>query len=75
VRRYLDAALTGPVIITRNGRDRNVLISAAAFETLVRGRVARRMEDLDDETLKTIAAAEVPPHFASLDKIDLGDPG
>ena len=75
VRRYLDAALTEPVIITRNDRDRNVLISAAAFETLVRGRVARRMEDLDDETLKAIAAAEVPPHFAYLDKIDLGDPG
>jgi len=75
VRRYLDAALTEPVIITRNGRDRNVLISAAAFETLVRGRVARSIEDLDDETLKAIAAAEVPPHFPYLDTIDLGDPG
>lgn len=73
--RYLDAALTAPVIIVRNGRDRNVLISAAAFETLVRGRVARRMEDLDDETLKAIAAAEAPPHFAYLDNIDLGDLG
>jgi prevent-host-death family protein len=72
VGRYQDAALTEPVIITRNGRDRNVLISAAAFETLVRGRVARRTEDLDDETLKAIDAAEVPAHFAYLDKIDLG---
>ena len=42
---------------------------AAAFETLVRGRIARRMEDLDDETLKAIAAAEVPAHFAYLDKM------
>jgi prevent-host-death family protein len=75
VGRYQDAALTEPVIITKNGRDKNVLISAAAFETLVRGRVARRMEDLDDETLKAIAAAEVPAHFAYLDKIDLGDLG
>ena len=66
VGRYQDAALTEPVIITKNGRDKNVL---------VRGRVARRMEDLDDETLKAIAAAEVPPHFAYLDKIDLGDLG
>ena len=73
--RCLDEALTEPVIITRNGRDRNVLISAAAFETLVRGRVARRIENLDDETLKAIAAAEVPPHFAYLDTIDLGDLG
>jgi prevent-host-death family protein len=72
VGRYQDASLTEPVIITKNGRDRNVLISAAAFETLVRGRVARRMEDLDDETLKAIAAAEVPAHFTYLDKIDLG---
>ena len=55
--------------------DRNPLVSAAAFETLVRGRVGRRMEDLDDETLKAIAAAEVPAHFAYLDKIDLGDLG
>jgi prevent-host-death family protein len=75
VGRYQDASLTEPVIITKNGRDRNVLISAAAFETLVRGRVARRMEDLDDETLKAIAAAEVPAHFAYLDKIDLDDRG
>jgi hypothetical protein len=52
--------------------DRNVLILASAFEALVRGRIARRMEDLDDETLKAIAAAEVPAHFAYLDKIDLG---
>ncbi len=49
-----------------------VLISAALFETLVRGRVARRMKDLDDETLKAIAAAEVPAHFAYLENLDLG---
>ena len=72
VGRYQDAALIEPVIITKNGRDKNVLISASAFETLIRGRVARRMEDLDDDTLKAIAAAEVPAHFAYLDNIDLG---
>ena len=71
VGRCLDEALTEPVIITKNGRDRNVLISASAFKTLVRGRIPRRMEDLDDETLQGIAAAEVPAHFACLDKIDL----
>lgn len=72
VGRYQDAALIEPIIITKNGRDKNVLISAAAFETLIRGRVARRMEDLDGDTLKAIAAAEVPAHFAYLDNIDLG---
>jgi prevent-host-death family protein len=56
VGRYQDAALTEPVIITENGRDKNVLISAAAFETLVKGRVSHRLEDLDDETLKAILA-------------------
>ncbi len=71
VGRYQDAALSEPVIITKNGRDKTVLISAAAFETLVKGRVARRVEDLDDETLKAIAAAEVPAHFAYLDSISL----
>jgi hypothetical protein len=30
------------------------------------------MEDLDDDTLKAITAAEVPAHFAYLDNIDLG---
>jgi prevent-host-death family protein len=71
VGRYQDAALVEPVIITKNGRDKNVLISAAAFEVLVKGRVARRAQDLDDETLKAIAAAEVPAEFAYLDNIDL----
>ncbi len=71
VGRYQDAALSEPVIITKNGRDRTVLISATAFETLVKGRVARRMEDLDDEALKAIAAAEVPAQFAYLDNIGL----
>jgi len=75
VGRCLDDALTEPVIITKNGRDRNVLISASAFKTLVRGRIPRCMEDLDDETLQGIAAAEVPAHFAYLDKIDLGGLG
>ena len=72
VGRYQDAAMSEPVIITKNGRNKNVLISAAAFETLIRGRVARRMEDLDDDTLKAIAAAEAPRRFAYLDNLDLG---
>jgi len=50
--------------------DRNVLIPASASEALVRGRIARRMEDLDEETLKALAAAEVPARFAYLDEID-----
>jgi prevent-host-death family protein len=71
VGRYQDAALVEPVIITRNGRPKTVLISATVFETLTKGRVAERMEDLDEETLEAIAKAEVPAQFAYLDEIDL----
>ena len=55
----------------QNGRAKTVLISAAAFETLVKGRVTPGMEDLDAETLKAIAAAEVPAQYAYLDNISL----
>jgi len=69
VGRYQDAALQTPVAITKNGRPHTVLMSAALFEVLVRGRIARPVEDLDDDTLKAIANSAVPPEFAALDKI------
>lgn len=71
VGRYQDASLVEPVVITKNGRNKNVLISAATFDVLVKGRVARRAEDLDDDTLKAIAEAAVPSEFAYLDNMDL----
>jgi hypothetical protein len=46
-----------------------VLMSAAMFEVLVRGGVARPVEDLDDDTLNAIANSAVAPEFAALDKI------
>jgi prevent-host-death family protein len=73
VGRYQDAALRGPVTITKNGRDHTVLVSAHLFEAALKGRIARRIEDLDDETIAAIAGAEVPAEFAALDdriKID-----
>jgi PHD/YefM family antitoxin component YafN of YafNO toxin-antitoxin module len=69
---YQKTALTEPVIITSYGRSQTVLISAAVFEVLSRGRVAERMEDLDDAELKDLAAAEVPAGYEHLDKLDLG---
>lgn len=68
---YQKTALTEPVIITSYGRSQTVLISAAVFEVLSRGRVAERMEDLDDAELKELAAAQVPPGYEHLDEIDL----
>jgi prevent-host-death family protein len=69
VGRYQDAALQGPVVITKHDRPHTVLVSAALFEVFSRGRVARRVEDLDDDTLKAIAEAEVPQAYAGLDSL------
>jgi prevent-host-death family protein len=66
--RYQDVALREPVTITKNGRDHTVLVSAHLFEAALKGRIARKIEDLDDETIAAIAGAEVPVEFAHLDE-------
>jgi prevent-host-death family protein len=67
VGRYQDMAMREPVTITKNGRNHTVLVSADFFETLTRGRVVRRVEDLDEATIKAIAEAQVPAEYAHLD--------
>jgi len=67
VGRFQDAAQRAPVAITKNGRTHTVLLSAAMFEVLVKGRVARTVEDLDDETLNAIAKSAVPSEYDELD--------
>jgi hypothetical protein len=57
------------VAITKNGRLHTVLMSAAFFEMVMKGRVARPVEDLDDDTLKAIANSAVSPEHAALDEI------
>ncbi len=69
VGRYQDAAMQKPVVITKHNRPHTVLVSAALFEVLTKGRVARPVEDLDDETLRAIANSEVSPEFAHLDDL------
>ncbi|AZO31390.1 MULTISPECIES: type II toxin-antitoxin system prevent-host-death family antitoxin [unclassified Mesorhizobium] len=69
VGRFQDAAQRAPVAITKNGRTHTVLLSAAMFEVLVKGRVARPVEELDDETLRAIAASAVPSQFDELDEM------
>jgi prevent-host-death family protein len=69
VGRYQDAAIREPVRITKNGRNHTVLVSADFFETVMKGRVARKVEDLDDATLEAIAQAEVPTSYAALDTL------
>ena len=67
--RYQDAALRAPVAITKNGRPHTVLLSASLFEAMLRGRVARRVEDLDADTLQAIANSEDAAEHANLDGI------
>lgn len=69
VGRYQDAAQLGPVAITKNGRTHTVLVSAAFFEMVIKGRVARPVEELDDDTLRAIATSAVPAEYAGLDKL------
>ena len=38
-------------------------------EVILKGRVARRVEDLDEATIKAIEAAEVPAEYAHLDDL------
>ena len=69
VGRYQDAALQAPVVITKHDRPHTVLISATLFEVVMKGRVARPVEDLDDDTLRAIAGASVPATHARLDEL------
>lgn len=65
-----DKALSEPVTITRNGRDRLVLMSAEAFErlSLYAPRV-RRSEDLTDQELAIIGEARVSSEHEHLNKL------
>jgi prevent-host-death family protein len=67
VGRYQDAALQAPVVITKHNRPHTVLMSAALFEIVIKGRIARRVEELDPDTLDAIARAEVPAGHEDLD--------
>lgn len=69
VGRYQDAAQLNPVAITKNGRVHTVLVSSTFFELLTKGRLSRKVEDLDDDTLAAIAKSAVSPEFAHLDDL------
>jgi prevent-host-death family protein len=66
--RYADIALTRPVTVTRNGRDRTVLISAEEYQRLKRrDRQVMGLADFDDTDLDAIARAEAPEAAAAFD--------
>lgn len=65
---YQDRALVEPVMVTRNGRERVVLISADEFKRLKRrDREVLRVEDLTEADAANIHAAEVPAGYSHLD--------
>ena len=63
-----DKALIEPVTITKNGRDRLVILSAAEYVRLKsRDRQVVRVEDFTDAELAQIAKVEVPQGHEHLD--------
>ncbi len=65
---YQDLALTKTVAITKNGRERTVLISAEEYSRLKRrDRRVLAAEELSDEEAAAVQSAQVPAEFAPLD--------
>ena len=59
VGRYQDAALSQPVVVTRNGRDRTVMISADEYHRLKkRAREVLRIEDFSDADIEAVRRTE-----------------
>ena len=68
VGRYSDIALTRPVTVTRNGRDRTVLLSAEEYHRLKRrDRDVMGLDDFSEADLALIRAANAPPDSAKFD--------
>jgi prevent-host-death family protein len=67
--RYQDEALVHPIAITRNGRERLVVISTEEYRRLRRrAREVLRAGDLTDAELEVIARTEMDPRHQHLDR-------
>jgi prevent-host-death family protein len=65
---YQDIALTKPVMITKNGRERTVLLSAQEYARLKRrDRRVIAAGDLSERQIEAIRKAQVPESFTDLD--------
>ncbi len=70
VGRYQDAALSQPVIVTRNGRDRTVMISAEEYLRLKkRDRRIYVTGELPEETLEAIRNSKMDPRHNHLNEL------
>jgi prevent-host-death family protein len=66
--RYQDTALTEPVSVTRNGRERLVVLSAAEYHRLKkRDRQVIGIEDFTEAEVQAVKNAEPPPEAAEFD--------
>lgn len=71
--RYQDVALTEPVAVTRNGRERIVVLSVDEYHRLKkRDRQVLGLEDFTEADLQAIRAAEPPPQAAAFDHEMIG---
>jgi prevent-host-death family protein len=65
---YEDRALAEPVTITKNGRERLVLLSVEEYQRLKRrDRRVFAVEEMTDEQIAAIEKAEMPPGHEHLD--------
>jgi prevent-host-death family protein len=64
----LDRSLSQPVLITKHGRPRNVVLSYDEYERLrARDRRAVRAEDLTDEDIAALEASEMGSGYEHFD--------
>jgi prevent-host-death family protein len=70
VGRYQDAALSQPVVVTRNGRDRTVMISVEEYQRLKRrDRQVLAAGETPEEILEAVKSSEMDPRHRHLDDL------
>jgi len=70
VGRYQDAALSQPVIVTRNGRDRTVMISADEYARLKRrDRQVFSTADMPEDIVEAVRKSKMDPRHNHLDEL------
>ena len=63
----LDRALSGPVIVTKHGKPKNVVLSYDEYERLVaRDRRIVRLEDWSDAEMRALESMEMEPGLEHL---------
>lgn len=66
--RYQDMALTQPVAVTRNGRERTVMISTEEYHRLKRrDRQVLGLDDFDNADIAALEAARAPESSRAFD--------